>query len=735
MVEENDFTKSWDLKVTQTENDIEIANLLKNRQLEYENLDISKKKLWLVSQLLTENSETMYTWKQVKLLHSCNLRGKKTKWFAELENELIADMVTREVKPMYKLAKMNPSTPKIVTRKVKEDKRTKEWVMWKDKENSSVNIGKIREKVGKFAEVENYKEKTNPYTETGLKTLVHNSSQETLSIKRKELRDISNLVQKTENGPQLIFNIDNLESVLEDRTKSLLIAPKELQKVKENLVLVDCVAWEVRLIQKVVENQLVRNRLIEILEQNRRLEKFIFYTDGSLGTSEIDGKMNMGCGVVQITEEGQIMQQLAYATEKWFSSTRAELVAILIAILVTPGEKEVEIRTDSKAAILAIKKGLATDKARKWLKIKNNGLIASIAEIVKTKQLLLHLTKVKGHSGDFYNDLADLRAKEGATLTERLNPITLSTKEYRVKFKWENEVIEKPIRSFTKLVGKVLNRVEWSDMHNVHNVTHQERKSLQCWPVFYELLKEGTKQQNHTFKSNTAQLFELKCINNILPVLEKLNQRKPEIYKTSKCILCKKKTENVEHLVSCDLSIELVRNIEEQVVEATLNQTKVVEDYDKKKELILTMIGKGSLAEELRRRERWIRGLITKEDFEELRPIFISNRQTKIFIAMLWKSWMKRVYKEIWVVRCKLLQEWERSNGITQKKKRRQSPVMKGKEGKKLRSKKKNPQVTVQERTSKKKELEKKWKTILSKAKIEVLEWIRFGQRPEWWKN
>ena len=60
---------------------------------------------------------------------------------------------------------------------------------------------------------------------------------------------------------------------------------------------------------------------------------------------------------------------------------------------------------------------------------------------------------------------------------------------------------------------------------------------------------------------------------------------------------------------------------------------------------------------------------------------------------------------------------------------------MKGKEGKKLRSKKKNPQVTVQERTSKKKELEKKWKTILSKAKIEVLEWIRFGQRPEWWKN
>ena len=84
---------------------------------------------------------------------------------------------------MYKLAKMNPSTPKIVTRKVKEDKRTKEWVMWKDQENSSVNIGKIREKVGKFTEVENYKEKTNPYTETGLKTLVHNSSQETLSIK------------------------------------------------------------------------------------------------------------------------------------------------------------------------------------------------------------------------------------------------------------------------------------------------------------------------------------------------------------------------------------------------------------------------------------------------------------------------------------------------------------------------------------------------------------------------
>ena len=62
----------------------------------------------------------------------------------------------------------------------------------------------------------------------------------------------------------------------------------------------------------------------------------------------------------------------------------------------------------------------------------------------------------------------------------------------------------------------------------------------------------------------------------MLPVLEKLKQRKPDLYTSDKCIICKKETENVEHLASCEVSINLVREIKEQEVESTLIKFKEI---------------------------------------------------------------------------------------------------------------------------------------------------------------
>ena len=90
----------------------------------------------------------------------------------------------------------------------------------------------------------------------------------------------------------------------------------------------------------------------------------------------------------------------------------------------------------------------------------------------------------------------------------------------------------------------------------------------------------------------------------MLPVLEKLNQRRPETYKTNKCVICKKKKENVKHLVSCERSLNLLRTLEEQVVEATLHELKNIESLEKIKEEILIMLEKGSQVDEMRRRER-----------------------------------------------------------------------------------------------------------------------------------
>ena len=77
-----------------------------------------------------------------------------------------------------------------------------------------------------------------------------------------------------------------------------------------------------------------------------------------------------------------------------------------------------------------------------------------------------------------------------------------------------------------------------------------------------------------------------------------LKQRKLDLYTSDKCIICKKETENVEHLASCEVSINLVREIEEQEVESTLIEFKETVNVREMKEWILAMMGKGSLVEE-----------------------------------------------------------------------------------------------------------------------------------------
>src|SRR5207237_4259450 len=99
--------------------------------------------------------------------------------------------------------------------------------------------------------------------------------------------------------------------------------------------------------------------------------------------------------------------------ENWPSSTRAELGAIWSALLTAPCEAKTHIFTDSKATIEAIKKYNTNNKIRSWFKIKNRSIVSQIKSCCKAKGLNLILHKVKGHSGNKWNDQADSLTKEG----------------------------------------------------------------------------------------------------------------------------------------------------------------------------------------------------------------------------------------------------------------------------------------------------------------------------------
>ena len=155
------------------------------------------------------------------------------------------------------------------------------------------------------------------------------------------------------------------------------------------------------------------------------------------------------------------------------------------------------------------------------------------------------------------------------------------------------------------MLTRLVNKAEWTFTHAKNNVTHQEHTKLQHWPTFYKITESSTRAQNYTTEENTLQLFELKCINNLLPVLVTLNKRNPDVYHSTTCIVCKEKNETVEHLVSCKVSINLLRDLEECAVKSSLWKSENTEEMERKIEEVLVSLGKDSTEDELRRKEHW----------------------------------------------------------------------------------------------------------------------------------
>ena len=73
-----------------------------------------------------------------------------------------------------------------------------------------------------------------------------------------------------------------------------------------------------------------------------------------------------------------------------------------------PPDAKIDLFTDSQAAIDGIKKSLTTSiTPRFWLKANNDSIISNIKHRISTLHLTVKLHKIKGHSGNEYNDKAD----------------------------------------------------------------------------------------------------------------------------------------------------------------------------------------------------------------------------------------------------------------------------------------------------------------------------------------
>jgi ribonuclease HI len=144
------------------------------------------------------------------------------------------------------------------------------------------------------------------------------------------------------------------------------------------------------------------------------INKIRIFTDGACSCNPGPG----GWGAVLLLPERRITI-IGYATHT--TNNRMELLAVIKALKKADslGFEEVEIFSDSAYVVDAVnKKWLDNWKKNKWKTskledVKNKDLWIRLDELLSDTSKTISILKVKGHSGNTFNDLADAAATKG----------------------------------------------------------------------------------------------------------------------------------------------------------------------------------------------------------------------------------------------------------------------------------------------------------------------------------
>ena len=394
---------------------------------------------------------------------------------------------------------------------------------------------------------------------------------------------------------------------------------------------------------------------------------FTVYTDGSLTT--IYHKQYMGFGWT-LTDQFHHEHHFQGQTSQFPSSTRAEIMAILTLICILPREANINIYSDSQAAISAITNAQKTPTHKRMHKYKNYILIERILEDSKSKHIKLNFIKVKAHSGIPGNETADKLAHIGIPngMTPGFNTIKCKP-EYNtttmIKAKWNDTPIDIPIKEFCKNIFEAKQFAQWRLLNRTYLWLNNTTISLIDWKSTYMCLHPSPLNNNITStEDHIIRRFSLNLWYNELPTKTKLHNRSPDIYTDDKCFKCNL-TESSTHPFTCQQQINQTRehiyNIITQEISAralpeykTNIKNNIKEKTSLKYNHILIQFIKGAIHHDIINLIKKHTGSsqTTRECIKQI------SFKTKLFLHSIWNN------------RCKDFQLWEKQQGINNKIKR-----------------------------------------------------------------
>ena len=422
-----------------------------------------------------------------------------------------------------------------------------------------------------------------------------------------------------------------------------------------------------QLIQSILTTSPLQNILSSYAIKNQSSKFLTFYTDGSLSQF---GQQNikLSCAWIQI-KNTNIEHSFSCSLKSFPSSTKAELMAIMTALLTCPQNCLVSIYTDSQSSIQLLENKTQYLNTRKKFKIKNFSIISSIQHIIDTLSLKITLHKIKAHSGNGFNDLADNLAKSASAEILAINPSSI---KLHSTISFNQQIVDHPLRSFIKIISHSQTINKWRTQPILAKIIPPNTSINWTYTEFCLSLSNYSMftERNSHFYHGSLLSFKYEILHNTLPTIKILTRNYPTLLPPNlNCLYCNQYPENITHLFTCHVnpSTSLIPwSTIQQIVTLSISnwyspsqQTKILQRLQPLLLSNFNNISPITLAV----------GIIPYSLSDSIHSILKSHKKSSLILHYISYNLITFYYKEIWLPRCSLFNSWLRQNNINLKNK------------------------------------------------------------------
>ncbi|PKY60404.1 hypothetical protein RhiirA4_484066 [Rhizophagus irregularis] len=395
---------------------------------------------------------------------------------------------------------------------------------------------------------------------------------------------------------------------------------------------------------------------------------FEFFTDGSLidlGSEQC----SISCAFAQISDLFDLPHvEFSTTIDKWPSAYRGELLAVILALCVVPRDSKVRINTDSLNVITQfdkLKKSRFTQTSREYFKCNNNFLWAILCRIVLKLNLHVEMFKVIAHGEDIGNNYVDKLAKEAHLDQDRYIIFRHDAVLIKALPCWNGIVIENRLRAFIKTLCNFKGLEKFINL----NRNYKYRRLEVDWTSTFQCLNGDIVNNETSISSSKTKAQKVHLLIEEIPTIEQMKKSLFDLYDGWKCPMCGMDDETFDHVWSCDEHRENIKIIRDktinQILTWMLEYNDNVQDFNA---IIALNIWDISHDPNSFTFIDLIKGIIPMSLFNLLNTWTTKSNTLEVLMQMR-QFIFNEIFENVWIPRCSYLKEFERSLGITKKKK------------------------------------------------------------------